>query len=51
MARIQITYKAAKKFKVNDYFESRLDHKEGFNDIAGTLKRKMNKIHKDIDNF
>ena len=51
VARIEIKYKAAKKFKVNDYFESRLEHKEGFNDIAGTLKRKMFKIHKDIDNF
>lgn len=51
MARIQIKYKAEKRLKVNDYFESRLEHKEGFNDIAGDLKRKMNKIHKDIDNF
>lgn len=51
MARIQIVYKASKKYKVQDYFETRQEHKEGFNDIAGTLKRKMYKIHNDIDNF
>ena len=51
VARVIIKYEAKKVYNVKDNLEANLALKKGYNVIVGDLKRKINKIYSDIDNY